>query len=77
MMGGGMGFGGFGFGSIFMLLFWIVVAVAVFYLIKSVVDRTSGAASEGSPEEILKRRLARGEITSDEYEDQLRLLKKS
>lgn len=53
---------GMGFGWIFMLLFW----GTVIYLIASLA-RKIGASEKESAEEILKKRYARGEISSDEF----------
>jgi putative membrane protein len=49
-----------------MMLGWGVFWVAVIWLI--VTQVRSGPAHEPSPREILDRRLARGEISPDEYE---------
>lgn len=46
-------------------IFWIVVIVAVVYWIR---QQNAGKPRE-TPEEILKKRLARGEITVEEYEE--------
>ncbi len=63
--GGGMWFGG-GFGWIF----WIVVIVAVVWIIKAVSGNNSVShkPAEDDPLEILKKRYARGEIDEQEYE---------
>ena len=62
----GMGMGGGG--MIFMGLFWIVIIVGVIYLIKSLTDKRSSGATSESPEEILKKRYAKGEISTEEFE---------
>jgi putative membrane protein len=79
MMDGNFGFGmmnGFGFGGIFMILFWVVIIGLGVWLITSLVSRTSGQPPANlppaeSPLDILKKRYARGEITKDQY-DQMR-----
>jgi putative membrane protein len=56
----------------FMWLFWIGLIVLVVWLVVRVV---SGGATRGDPQElpeqILKRRYARGEIDKEEYERRL------
>jgi len=66
--------GGFGFGGIGMLL-WIVVIVAAVYWITQTVtgQRVREApplkADARTPREVLDDRLARGEITIEQYHD--------
>jgi putative membrane protein len=63
------------------LLFLIgLVVLIVWALNKGVLDRgNQGGESlpkqEGSPEEILKERFARGEIDAEEYEERHRILR--
>jgi putative membrane protein len=69
MMGGwGMGW----FGSIFMMIFWVLVLVGLIFFIKWLIQVTSrGSSGEGSHNralDILKERYARGEIDTDEFE---------
>lgn len=70
---------GFGFG--FMGLFWILAILAVIVLVV-VLARAGGRREPGgasppprasgeTPEEILRKRYARGEIDHDEYEKRL------
>ncbi len=76
--GFGMGFGGFGLGWVFMVIFWGVIILVAVYLIKAVfTDRKSDSSVRDSEtaEEILKKRLASGEITTKEYEEKLRILR--
>ena len=74
--GGDFGMG-FGFGWIFMILFWGIVISAVFYLIKIL---AGGASSNKdtleSAEGCLQKRFARGEIGKDEFEESMEVLKK-
>lgn len=53
------------FGSGFMWVFWLVLAIAFVLLVKSV---ATGAGRTETPMEILKKRLANGEINDQEYE---------
>ncbi|MCA0988523.1 SHOCT domain-containing protein [Guptibacillus algicola] len=59
---GGMGGGFFGFGFLFILII-IAIIIVVFWMRKP----NSHKSSKGSTE-ILKERLAKGEITEEEYE---------
>jgi putative membrane protein len=59
-----------GYGGMFMWLIWIIIAGVVIYLF---VNRIKGTGilkdpSTERPEDILKRRYARGEITREEFE---------
>jgi putative membrane protein len=73
MMGNwGMGW----FGMIFMMIFWVLVIIAVVFLIKWLIQ-TSGSGKttqqKGSGAvEILKERYARGEIDKAEFESMKR-----
>ncbi len=76
--GFGMGFGGFGLGWVFMILFWGVIILVAVYLIKAVfTDKKSDSPGKDSEtaEDILKRRLASGDISTEEYEEKLRILR--
>ncbi|RMG74065.1 MAG: SHOCT domain-containing protein [Nitrospirae bacterium] len=75
--GFGMGFGGFGLGWLFMILFWGIIILTAVYLIKTVfADKKDGSdRSAESAEEILKKRLAAGEINAKEYEEKLKILR--
>ena len=70
----GPGFGGFGFGWIFMALFWIFVILGVIYLIKQIFGGKEGTSRRESAEDILKKRYATGEITKEEYSEKLRII---
>ncbi|MDZ7801406.1 MAG: SHOCT domain-containing protein [Trueperaceae bacterium] len=74
MMGyGGWGMGGFG--GIGMILFWIVLILAIVWLVRALDQGRSqtGGRNESSERDdraldILRERYARGEIDSDEFE---------
>jgi putative membrane protein len=68
----GIGWGWWLLMSVGMLAFWALVVYGILWLVRggSLVDPRE--ASQESPKAILRRRLARGEISVEEYE---RLLK--
>jgi putative membrane protein len=63
-----MGYGNYG--GMFMWLIWIIIIGAIVYLIvnRSKISGKPGGPANECPEDILKRRYARGEITKEEYE---------
>jgi len=72
MMGGGFGFGGVG-----MILFWLVIIGAVVVLVRALAGGQWGGGQIGggrSARQVLDERFARGEIDRDEYEEKRRLL---
>ena len=72
-MGYGRGYGmmdnWFG-GGIFMLLFWGVIIIGGFFLVRYLIrqSQTAARATENTALEILKQRYARGEINDEEFE---------
>lgn len=76
---GGPGFfSGHFMGGIFMVLFWVLVISGIIWLVKSIlVDNQNNSAgneknrssSSINPEELARKRFARGEISRDEYEE--------
>jgi putative membrane protein len=72
----GMGYGGFGLGWIFMVLFWAMVILGIVYLIKQLRGGTKVNGAEESAQDILKKRYAAGEITKDEYKEKLAIILK-
>jgi len=69
-----MGYGwGMGVGWIFMLVFWVALIALIVWAVTRLLP-TSGTREAGggdrteTPEEILDRRFASGEITPEEYE---------
>ena len=68
-MMGGYGVG-WGFGGIFMILWWVLIIGGIVVLVRWL-SNTSGRShptSEKTPLDILKERYARGEITRETYE---------
>ncbi len=69
---------GNGWGMGWMWLWWILgiaFVIAIVWILTAAARRSSGS-SEDSPEQILKRRYARGEINHEEYEQKLNELRK-
>lgn len=66
MQGGGMGGGFFGTGLLFMLLIVAIVGVFV-WMMRGKTDRSTHHTNRHSLG-LLKERLAKGEITEEEYE---------
>ncbi|MBI3998366.1 MAG: SHOCT domain-containing protein [Armatimonadetes bacterium] len=68
--GGGRWGGGWGM-PFFGMIFWVLILVGIGLVLSSYLRKTSAAPPVGSAEaplDILKRRLAAGEITREEYE---------
>jgi putative membrane protein len=81
MMGRGMGpdmmgWGWWGMGWIFMIIFWGLVIVGLVFLIKWLAGLSRSRAPFDKPHdsalEILKQRYAKGEINKDEFEEKKR-----
>jgi putative membrane protein len=71
----GMGFGG---GGIFMILFWILIIGGVVYLVKIVLGGGSAAEKKSeSAQEVLEKRFARGEMSKEEFEDAMEVLRRN
>lgn len=65
---------GWWFNLIFTILFWILIILGVFAMVKWLANNQS--AGGNSALEILKERFAKGEIDKKEYEEKIKLLKK-
>ena len=66
-----MGYGwGMGFGWLFMGLFWVVVVGLVVWAVITLLPgaRTGGLGRPETPEEILDRRFAQGELDPEQYQ---------
>ena len=87
MMGGwgsqGSGFGGMGgFGGIVMILFWGLIIVGAILVIRYFTAGHVGAAGpaggqtphQRDPMEILRERYARGDISTEEFEERKKIL---
>ena len=77
MMGGfGHGMGGFGF--IMMIAFWILIVVGIVFAIRWLAASTNAVKSTHAigetPQDILKKRYARGEIDKAEFEEKKKVL---
>jgi putative membrane protein len=71
----GMGFGG---GGIFMILFWGVIILGIVYLVKMLLGGGStGEKKSESAQEVLEKRFAKGEISKEEFEDAMAVLKRN
>ena len=64
---GGMGFGGFGLGWIFMVIFWALLIFGMIYIARQMRDGEKSTPIVETAEDILKKKYAAGEITRDEY----------
>ena len=66
---------GFGFGWIFMFLFWALVIIGIIYLVKMLSSGAGRPEHKETAEDILKKRFARGEISKEEFEKAMQVLK--
>lgn len=62
-----MGFGG-AFGGIFMIFFLVIVIAVIVFMVKAGADGEGKKKDTGSAVDILKKRYAKGEISSTEFE---------
>ncbi len=73
---GELGFGGFHLGWIFMVLFWALVIVGAAYLLKQLFSGNDTVVAGESAEDVLRKRFAAGEITKEEYSDNLKIIRR-
>lgn len=62
----GFGYSMSGWGYLFMLLFWVVVIGGIAWVVKAIVSSNTSSRGE-SPQEILERRFANGDISAEEF----------
>ena len=71
----GMGFGG---GGIFMILFWVLIILGVVYFVKMLLGgRTTEEKKSESAQEVLEKRFAKGEMSKEEFESAIEVLKRN
>lgn len=66
---------GWGVGMLFMMIFWGMLLAALVLVLWAFLEpraRIAGGPTDDSPLDILKKRLARGEIDHDEFEKRKR-----
>jgi putative membrane protein len=73
---GDYGMGLFGLGWLFMILFWALVIMGIIYLVKMLAGGAGPCAPKETAEDILRKRFARGELTREEFEKALQVLRK-
>ncbi|MBC8440921.1 MAG: SHOCT domain-containing protein [Deltaproteobacteria bacterium] len=75
---GGHMMGGAGYMGWFMIIFWGLLLIALIFLIRWIshlpLGKEAGQGADKKPLDILKERLARGEIEIDEYREKKQLL---
>ena len=57
----------YGFGGLFMVLFWVFVIAAIVWLVLTLARPRITSGVESSAKRILEERLARGEIDAEEF----------
>ena len=74
MWGDGYGWSMMGYGSMF--IFWILAIVVIVLAVRWATDRDGKRSNGSAALDILKERLARGEIEPAEYEERRKVLDK-
>lgn len=70
----GLGFGGGVWNMVFVILFWILVIVAIIWIITKY--KGGDSIFNSSPERLLKERYAKGEISKKKYQEMKKELRK-
>ncbi|MCX7168532.1 MAG: SHOCT domain-containing protein [Rhodocyclales bacterium] len=71
------GWWGFGFGPVYMLLFWGVIIVGIVALVRwQTTGSSPSQAREKTAGDIVRERYARGEIDRQEYEQKMQDLER-
>ena len=65
-----------GFGWLFMISFWVLIALGVAYIVRLIAGGTRKEGKDVSAIDILRKRYAKGEITREEFEKMKDDLKK-
>jgi|WetSurMetagenome_2_1015567.scaffolds.fasta_scaffold03504_7 putative membrane protein len=65
---GGYGWG-MGFSPIFMIIFVVLIILGAIYIVKVIASSPRSRGSEETALDILKKRLAKGEITKEEFQE--------
>jgi putative membrane protein len=65
---------GFGYGHGFMWIIWIVIIVAIVFLIRAGGGSIGTSSDQETAMEILKKRLARGEISEEEFKQKKKVM---
>jgi len=67
--------GGYGFSWLFMIVFWALVILGIVYLVKMLAGGAGKSPSQETAEDILKKRFARGELSREEFEKAMQVLR--
>ena len=59
---------GMGFGWVFMLIFWITAIAVIVFIVKTITRGERRKEEAESALDILKKRYAKGEISSEDFE---------
>ncbi len=66
--------GMWGFGLLWMVLFWGLLIAGIVWLVQAAVDRPQRRTGTDDPRQLLDERFARGELSTQEYEERRRVL---
>jgi len=66
----GCGFGfGYGYGGMFMgIIFLLVLAAAIYFVVQAIRTKNVAGRTEETPLDIIKKRYAKGELTKEDFE---------